>query len=203
MRTTIVLECSLSWGAMRYQLIPVMIVILLVAAIGCRTSTQVGTSTTLHTALPGDSSDIKWLAETVAADLLGQRFFRHQPRPPLVAFLGIQNYSSVAGAGGAQDSIRHILANSGKVRFANDDQLIGILRDMGIQQTTYSADARLAASRQLGARYAIYGWLIDIPRTAKEDAYCQLTIELTDVPSGLVVWSIPRERRILRTSVKK
>jgi len=100
------------------------------------------------------------------------------------------------------DTMRTALINSGKARFVNESRRDELLKEQGYQLANCTPETRVAIGRQLGARYMLTGSLVEIRkqsprqvRLAKEEqVFYQLTMEITDLESGLIAWTTQKER---------
>ena len=144
--------------------------------------------------------DLQWLGETAGAELLGQRFLKALPAPPLAVSMDVLNRTSTPlNTRIISDTFRNVLLNSGRMRFVNNADRDALLHNAGQSTVTMNIDARLAAGKKLGARYVCHGWLTetrDLRANQRGECHYQLAIELTEVASGLVIWSTKKERRI-------
>jgi PBP1b-binding outer membrane lipoprotein LpoB len=117
--------------------------------------------------------------------------------------MGIQNRSRQhIETKALSDIIRTPLIQSGKVDFVNESRREELLREQGYQLANCPPDARVHIGRQLGARYTLTGTLVEDRRRAppqvrvsqQEDVYFLLTVEITDLETGLIAWTTQRER---------
>lgn len=175
---------------------------LLVAASGCRSAKPRANIPAGGAAAnrPAVFDDLRWLGETAGAELLGQRFLKTLPTPPVVVSLDVQNRTATPfNTRIVTDAFRNVLASSGRTRFIADADRDALLQTERQTTATMNIDARLAAGKKLGARYVCTGWLTetrDVHATPRGERHYQLAIELTDVATGLVVWATKKERRI-------
>lgn len=178
------------------------LMVLLIAASGCRTvkpSTKISSGG--NTAdRPAIFDDLRWLGETAGAELLGQRFLKTTRTPPVVFTLEVQNRTTTPfNTRSVTDAFRNVLAGSGRARFIADTDRDALLQSTKQTPATMDIDARLAAGKQLGAKYVCTGWLTEtreVHTPPRIDRHYQLVLELTNVSTGLVEWSTKKERRI-------
>ena len=98
--------------------------------------------------------------------------------------------------------MRGIILDKGKAQFVNETQRDNLLREQGFQLANCTPETRVQIAKLTGANYMISGSLVELtsrsPRevrvSRKEDVYYQLTMEITDLTTGLVVWSKQQER---------
>jgi len=106
---------------------------------------------------------------------------------PILVNMGIQNRTST--------HIDTKLMDSGKVRLANATRRDDLLKEQGYQLANCTEQTRVQIGKQLGAKYMLTGSLVEISRQSprqvrvskREDVYYQLTVEITDLETGLVV----------------
>jgi penicillin-binding protein activator len=159
------------------------------------------------TAKPMDANydflDLKWLGDTVAVDILASDLIRKAPQKPILVVMGIQNRTSRhIDTKAITDTMRTQLINSGKTLFVNESQRDTLLKEQGYQLANCTPETRTAIGKQLGAHYMLTGSLVEIrketPRQVRvskeEQVYYQLTMEITDLQSGLIAWTAQKER---------
>jgi PBP1b-binding outer membrane lipoprotein LpoB len=94
------------------------------------------------------------------------------------------------------------------MRFVNASRRDDLLREQGYQLANCTPETRNAVGKQLGAKYMITGSLVEISQKSgrevrvsrKEDVYYQLTVELTDLETGLI--EVRKQRDRLRRASK-
>jgi hypothetical protein len=99
------------------------------------------------------------------------------------------------------DKIRTAMLKTGKVQFHDKDQRKTMSDEYQYQSSSGYVDAKTAISKgyQIGTDYLISGELSShIQRLgAKEVIYYKLTLNLTDIKTGLIVWSDEKELKKL------
>lgn len=150
-----------------------------------------------------DYSDLRWLGNSIGTDLCGAPALSRSAGKPILVVMGIQNRTSRhIDTKAITDTIRTVAINSGKADFVNESRRDDLLKEQGYQLANCTPETRTAIGRQLGAKYMLTGSLIEIqkeqPRqirlSKQEEIYYQLTIELTDLESGLIAWTTQKER---------
>jgi hypothetical protein len=76
----------------------------------------------------------------------------------------------------------------------NSSRRDDLLKEQGFQLANCTEDTKVAIGKQLGAKYMITGSLVEIRRKEgkgivlkkDEDIYYQLTVEVTDLETGLI-----------------
>jgi penicillin-binding protein activator len=178
---------------------------------GCSTTTRdISPDESIHYDEGYDFSDKK----AIVADLVGSL----TTKPPLVArydrpimiVYGVANRTSEhIETDGITDDIRQELLQSGKARFVNKVQRENIQSESDYQYGgNVSAETRLTRARQVGAEYMISGTLRSIKKREGKGIrlnrdtlqYYSLTLELTDLKTGLIEWTDSAE--IARESSK-
>jgi uncharacterized protein (TIGR02722 family) len=150
-----------------------------------------------------DYSDLHWLGNSIGAELGSTPLLGQASKKPILVVMGIQNRTSEhIDMKAITDTIRTVVINSGKASFVNESQRDALLKEQGYQLANCTPETRTAIGRQLGAKYMLTGSLIEIrkeePRqiraSRKEEIFYQLTVEVTDIESGLIAWTQQRER---------
>jgi uncharacterized protein (TIGR02722 family) len=123
---------------------------------------------------------------------------RLDDRPVLIVY-GVANRTSEhIETDGITDDIRREILQSGRARFVNKVQRDNIQSESDYQYGgNVSAETRLARARQVGAEYMLSGTLRSIKKkqpkqfrlTKKTLQYYSLTLELTDLQTGLIEWT--------------
>jgi len=114
---------------------------------------------------------------------------------PILVALGIENRTmSHIDTRAISDTITSALLNNGKVQLVNADVRDRLLKEQGYQMQNCTAETRVNIGRQLGARYMLTGSLVEITSESgkevrvskKRDVYYQLSVNITDLETGLV-----------------
>ncbi len=145
---------------------------------------------------PGyDQRDLySWTDEMT--DLILKQFPPAGETAPVLAVFGIQNRSKThLDTQALADTIATRLLDSGKVRLANVARRDELLAEQGFQVVNATPESRVTVGRQLGARYMLTGSLTEIEHESarqvrvsrKQDIFYQLTLEITDIETGLIV----------------
>lgn len=150
-----------------------------------------------------DYSDLRWLGNSVGGDISAWKSLDQEGRKPILVVMGIQNRTTRhIDTKAITDTIRTVVINSGKADFANESQRDTLLKEQGYQLANCTPETRVQIGRQLGARYMLTGSLVEIrkeePRQVRvsksEEVFYQLTIEITDLQTGLIAWTTQKER---------
>ncbi len=150
-----------------------------------------------------DQRDLLEMAEQLAADILTHPFPPAGTAAPIVASLGINNNTRThLDVVSLEDTLTTHLLNSGQMQFVNTARRDDLIKEQGYQLANATEASRVQIGKQLGARYMLTGSITEIgARTGKqvraskqEDVYYQLTLEITDLETGLIVMRKQRDR---------
>lgn len=197
---------SLSAGMIKLTVITTTALIIGTGCSAFRASVQnedVGTASVKPMDTGYDFGDLRWLGESVGLDLLAAPVMDQGGRKPILVVMGIENRTDEhIDTKAITDTIRTKVINTGKASFVNESQRDNQLREQGYQLANCTPETRVLIGRQLGARYMLTGSLVkitkDTPRQVRlskqEQVYFQLTIEVTDLETGLIAWTTQKER---------
>ena len=147
-----------------------------------------------------DFGDLHLLGDSVANDLMANPVLAGKP---ILVVMGVENRTDEhIDTKAITDTIRTKLINSGKASFVNESRRNSLMQEQGYQMANVTPETRVAIGKQLGARYMLTGSLVkitkDTPRqvslSKKEQVYFQLTVEVTDLETGLIAWTTQKER---------
>lgn len=150
-----------------------------------------------------DQRDLLEMAEQLAGDILTHPFPTADSPAPIVASLGINNNTRThLDVVSLEDTLTTHLLNSGRLQFVNTARRDDLLKEQGYQLANATEASRVQIGQQLGARYMLTGAITELgARTGKqvraskqEDVYYQLTLEITDLETGLIVLRKQRDR---------
>ncbi len=183
-----------------------MIVLLALFSSGCaafRASTaDVDVRDQKHMGSTYDYSDMRNITQAVVDELLASPFLKDKEPAPIVMIAGVQNRTSrYVDTKALTDKMRTALIQSGKAQFVNEARREELLREQGYQAAHSTADTQVQVGRQLGARYMLSGSLMEMEsnsprqvRVSKQQLnYYKLTIEVTDLETGLIAWTTEQE----------
>lgn len=149
-----------------------------------------------------DYTDMRQITEAVAQELLGSAFLAREPEPPVMMIAGIENRTSqIVDTKNLTDRIRNLTFQSQRVRYVNEARREQLMREQGYQANNVTPEQRAAIGRQLGAKYMITGSLTEMRTSSPREVrvsrtrinYYKLTIEVTDLTSGEIVWMTEKE----------
>lgn len=164
-----------------------------------------GCSSTVKDASPTESSSVSakydqrdlitWSSDMADA-LLAHPFPPAGVEQPILVDLGIQNRTQThADMKSISDTITLKMFEAQKVQLVNASRRDDLIKEQGYQLANVTEDTKVAIGRQLGARYMMTGSMIEISRKEGKglvlkkdsDTYYQLTVEITDLETGLIV----------------
>jgi uncharacterized protein (TIGR02722 family) len=147
-----------------------------------------------------DFADLRLLAEAVTEELADAPVLAGKP---ILVVMGIENRTDEhIDTKAITDTIRTKLINGGKVSFVNESRRDALMKEQGYQLANSTPETQTLIGKQLGARYMLTGSLIKIKKdTPKqlslsklEKVYYQLTVEVTDLQTGLIAWTMQKDR---------
>jgi penicillin-binding protein activator len=142
-----------------------------------------------------DYTDLRSMTDEIAVKLLDSDAFKKPATPPIVAIFDVQNNTTLhIDTLALTDTLRRKMMESNKAKFVNTARRDQLLKEQEYQGRNATAETRTAVGRQLGAKYMITGALAELKKktgrqvrvSEKEEIYYQLTIEVTDLETGLV-----------------
>jgi len=149
-----------------------------------------------------DQRDLIEMANQLKDDILNHPFPR-EGENPIIAPLGIQNNTRThLDVDALEKTLVTELLNTGKMRFVNTNRRDDLMREQGFQLANATEETRARIGRQLGAAYMLTGSITEIAQASgrqvraskQQDIYYQLTVEVTDLETGLIVLRKQRDR---------
>jgi len=150
-----------------------------------------------------DYEDLRTMSKGMGDAVVASDFLSGQSKKPTFVVYGIENRTEQhIDTKALTDGMRQAIMDSGKVNFVNETQRDNLLREQIYQAAHVTADTRARVGRQLGANYMLTGSLVEINKQSgrqvrvskQEEVYLQLTVEITDLETSLIVWSKQKER---------
>ena len=154
-----------------------------------------------------DQSDLLTWGKVMAKDILSHPFPPATEKDPIMVVMGIQNRTAThIDMKSITDTMSTEMMNAG-IRFVNEARRDDLMKEQGFQLANATPESRVQIGKQLGAKYMLTGSLIEIKtesgrqaRVSKqEDVYYQLTVEVTDLETGLIALR-KQEDRLRRAS---
>jgi uncharacterized protein (TIGR02722 family) len=171
---------------------------------GCYSVSQRDPEKTKSVTNKYDQNDLLQWGKGMAKLITEQPFPGVGDKPnPIMVVMGIQNRTGThIDTKAISDTIRNELLNSGKMQFVNDTRRDDLLKEQGYQLANATPESRVSVGKQLGAKFMITGSLTEIKSEPgreitlrrTEDVYYQLTVEITDLETGLIVLSKQEDR---------
>jgi uncharacterized protein (TIGR02722 family) len=155
-----------------------------------------------------DYSDLHQLTDEVSDKILVQSFLKQVDEAPIVVILGIENRTREhLDTKALTDTLRGKLINSRKMRFVNAARRDDLLREQKYQQGQCTPETQAKLRSQLGAKYMLTGSIVEMGKESgrevriskKEEIFYQLTVEITDLETGLIVAAPQAERARLES----
>lgn len=146
--------------------------------------------------------DLRRLSQEISTEIAGSSFITNQQNNPIMIIYGVQpRTTTFVDTQALTDRIRTTLMQSGKIQFVNEARRQELMKEQGFQAQSATDDTRTAIGKQLGARYMLTGALVEMQKqtgaqvrvSKTELMYYQLTIDITDLETGIVAWSTQRE----------
>ena len=167
---------------------------------GCSATTrEISPDEKIHYDETYDFTDKKAIVKALVESLLSKPPLVSRYDRPVIIIYGITNRTSEhIQTDGITDDIRREILQSGKARFVNKVQRDNIMRELRYQRGGNVDPATIIEmGRQVGAEYMLTGTLRSIEkkepkqwRTHKKTLmYYSLTLELTDLKTGLIEWT--------------
>lgn len=149
-----------------------------------------------------DYTDMRNVTEEVVDDILSSQYLQSKEKAPVMMIAGIMNRTSqTVDTKNLTDRMRTLMLQSRQVRFINETRREDLLKEQGYQASYVTPETQVQLGRQLGAKYMLSGSLTEMsrqsPRQARvsrtELSYYKLTVEITDLQSGEIVWITEKE----------
>jgi len=178
---------------------------------GCSTTTRdISPDAAMHYDESYDFSDKNAIVDDLVSSLINKQPLVERTDRPIIIIYEVANRTPEhIETDGITDDIRREVMESGKARFVNKVQRDNIQSESDYQYGgNVSAETRLTRARQVGAEYMISGTLRSIKKREGKGIrmnrdtlqYYSLTLELTDLKTGLIEWTDSAE--IARESSK-
>jgi len=167
---------------------------------GCRATTRdISPEDSVHYDETYGFSDKKLIVEELVTSLANKPpLCCREGRPVIVVYDVANRTSQHIDTSGITDNIRQEILATGKARFVNKTQRQSIQKELGYQYGgNVSPETRIKRSRQVGAEYMLTGTLRSIKKKQPKQMrlkrrtlqYYSLTLELTDLETGLIEWT--------------
>lgn len=193
-------------GLGRLVLRSVFGVVVMASLTGCAAFRAQTSSVDLNEADPMSErfafTDLRSITESFASELSNSAFLLRQAEPPILMIAGVQNRTSeYMDTKNLTDRLRTLLFQGGNVQFVNEARREDLMREQGYQAANATPETQARIGAQLGAKYMMSGSLTEMadrsPRQVRVSKtvrrYYKLTLEVTDLETGLLAWTAERE----------
>lgn len=173
---------------------------------GCaafRASTaDVDVSETRHFDARFDYSDLRATTQKVVDDLIACPFLADKEDKPVFMIAGLGNRTSeYIDTKTITERMRTLLFKTGTIRFVNEARRDDLLKEQGYQAGHATPETQTRIGRQLGADYMMSGSLSEMKSKSLKQVrvsrqiliYYKMTVEVTDLESGELVWTTEEE----------
>ena len=146
--------------------------------------------------------DLRRLGEELSTEIANSPLLTNQPTSPIMIVYGVQpRTETFVDTQALTDRIKTSLTKTGKIQFVNEARRQELMKEQGFQAQSATDDTRTAIGKQLGARYMLTGAIVEMRKTTgaqvrvskTEMMYYQITLDITDLETSIVVWSTQRE----------
>ena len=147
-------------------------------------------------------TDLKMAAEAMFSSLVTSPPIADAKKPPVIMVMMVRNRTrDRIDMEDLTNKIATALIRTGKVRFVNRRLREGLVHEYEYQKSGYVDPSTAKTPRQVAPDYVLSGELtsIEMPRRSEKRIYYRLTLRLTDVSTGLIVWQDEKEiKKLLR-----
>jgi len=146
--------------------------------------------------------DLRKLSQQIAEEIADSAFVKALPGNPVMIIYGVQpRTETFVDTKALTDRIRTTLMQNSKIRFVNKSRRQDLMKEQGYQAANATDDSRTAVGKQMGAKYMMTGSLIEMKKqtgkqvrvSKSELMYYQLTFDISDLETGIIVWSTTKE----------
>ena len=148
------------------------------------------------------AQDLRKLSQDVADEIAGSSFIKNQKGNPIMIIYGVQpRTTTFVDTQALTDRIRVTLTGTSNIRFVNESRRKELMKEQGYQAAHATEATQVAIGKQLGAKYMMTGALVEMKKqtgrqvrvSKSELVYYQLTMDITDLETGIIVWSTQKE----------
>ncbi len=148
------------------------------------------------------AQDLRRLSQEITDELASSAFVKGIQGTPVMIIYGIQpRTETFVDTKALTDRIRTALMQSSKIQFVNEERRDALLKEQGYQAQNATPETRVAIGKQVGAKYMLTGALVEMKKETGRQArvsktelmYYQLTVDITDLETGLIIWSTTKE----------
>ena len=148
-----------------------------------------------------DFVDMREISQSVADEMINSFLASKEPAPIMI-IAGVENRTSqYMDTKGLTDRMRNEIMKSGKAQFINEARRADLLKEQGYQAVNATPETQVAIGKQLGAKFMISGSMMEMEQSSPKqvrisktnEKYYKLTMEITDLETGLLTWTTERE----------
>ncbi|MAF90125.1 MAG: penicillin-binding protein activator LpoB [Bdellovibrionaceae bacterium] len=143
-------------------------------------------------------TDMQKVVKSLVESMVQHRSVSAAPKPPVVLVTRLQNKTSEhIDTQSIMDMVKIELINSGKVQFVDKEARGDIADEYEYQKDNASAETAKEKGNQTGADLILNGRLDSIVQQIGSDksVYYKVTLNLTNLKSGLIVWGGQKQLR--------
>jgi len=149
-----------------------------------------------------DFRDLRQISSEVVDQMLSSGFLNKGGDTPTFAIKGLENRTSdYLDTKAITDTMRTKLIQSGKVQFVNVERRADLASEQGYQAANATPGTGAEIGQQAAAQFMLTGSIVEMkqssPRQVRvsktKQRYYQLTMEVTDLKSGLIAWTTQSE----------
>ena len=142
-----------------------------------------------------DQEDLLVLAKQASEAIVADPFPGPDEKKPIIVEMGIQNRTMAhLDTKALADTMTTQLMDTKRMQFVDASLRDNLLKEQGYQLANCTAESRRQIGKQLGAKYMLTGAITEIRSESgkevrvskKQDVYLQLTVELTDLETGIL-----------------
>ena len=146
--------------------------------------------------------DLRRLSDELSTEIANCSILTNQPTSPTMIIYGVQpRTETFVDTQALTDRIKTSLTKTGRVQFVNESRRQELMKEQGFQAQSATDDTRTTIGKQLGARYMLTGAIVEMRKTTgaqvrvskTELMYYQITLDITDLETGIVAWSTQKE----------
>lgn len=150
------------------------------------------------------AQDLRNLTDKVATSIATSDFIKNQADDLIMIVYGVEPRTTTYVETKAMTArLRHTLMqrSDNKIKFVNENRREELMKEQGFQAMTATDETRTKIGKQLGAKYMLTGELVEMQKetgrqvrvSKTELVYYQLTIEITDLETGIIAWTTQEE----------
>lgn len=143
-------------------------------------------------------TDMQKVVENLVSKMMNHNSITRSTKPPVVVVSRLQNKTSEhIDTQSIMDMVKVEIINSGKVQFLDKEARGDIADEIDYQKDNASKKTAKEKGNQIGADFILNGRLDSIVQQAggQKSVYYKVTLNLTNISTGLIVWSGQKQIR--------